>query len=95
MSSCPREELTHVRRNALCFGQRYDLFRIITQNNSIQHTTIRSALESVVPSCPVIGFGRPYFDIVVHDTSVESGCVLGADCGGRCRRQGLLGRFCR
>ena len=96
MSLCPGEELTHVHRNALCFGQRYDLFRIITQNSSTQHATIRSALERSIPSCPVIGFDRPYFVIVIHDTSVESGCVLGVDGGGSCRRQGyLLGRFSR
>ena len=39
VSSCPKEELAHVRRNALCCGQRYDVFRIITQNNPIQHAT--------------------------------------------------------
>ena len=58
MPLCPREELTHVHKNALCFGQRYDL----------QHATIRSALERFIPSCPVIDFDRPYFVIVVHDT---------------------------
>ena len=86
MPLCPREELTHVHKNALCFGQRYDL----------QHATIRAALERFIPSCPVIDFDRPYFVIVVHDTSVESGCVLGVDGGGSCRREGyLLGRFSR
>ena len=95
MSLCPGEQFAHVRRNALCFGQRYNLFRIITRNNPTQHATIRSALERLSPSCPVIGFDLPCF-IVVHDTSVESGCVLGVDGGGICRRQGyLLGRFSR
>ena len=94
MSLCTRQELAHVRRNAVCFGQWYNLFRIITQNNSVQQTTIRSALERFVLSCPVIGFGRPYLVVVVRDTNVESGCVLGVDSGGRCRSQGdLFGRF--
>ena len=62
----------------------------------IQHATTRSALERFIPSFSVIGFDHLYFVIVVHDTSVESGCVLGVDGGGSCRRQGyLLGRFCR
>ena len=51
-------------------------FRIIAQSNSIQHTTISFALERFVPACPVIGFDRSYFVIVVHDTSVEIGYVL-------------------
>ena len=38
-------ELTHVHRNALCIGQRHDLCRIITQDSSIQHAMVRSALE--------------------------------------------------
>ena len=76
----------------LCFGQRYNLFRIIAQNNSIQHTTIRSALERLVPSCPVVGFGRPYLVDVVHGAIIESGCVLEAVC----RSPGyLFGRLCR
>ena len=82
--------------NNLGLGQRYDLFRKITQNIPIQHATIRSALERFIPSCPVIGSDRPYFVIVVHDTSLGSGCVLGVDGGGSCRRQEyLLGRFSR
>ena len=96
MSLCPRENLTHVRGEALCFGQRYNLFRVIAQNNTIQDTTIRSALERLVPACPVVGFGRPCFVNVVHGAIVESGCVLDADRGGSCRSQGyLFGRFCR
>ena len=64
--------------------------------SDIQHATIRSALERKIPSCPVIGFGRPYSVIFVPDTSVESGCVLGVDGGGSCLRQGyLLGAFSR
>ena len=51
-------------------------------------------LNVVIPSCPVMGFVPSYFVIVVHDTSVKSGCVLGVDGGKTCRRQGyLLGRF--
>ena len=96
MSLCPREKLTRVRRNALCLGQWYNLFRIIAQNNCKQHTTIRSALERFVPACPVVGFGRPWFVVVVHDAIVESGGVLDVDCGGSCRSQGyLFGRFFR
>ena len=72
-----------------CFGK-------IAQNNFIQHTTIRSTRERFVPACPVIGFGRPWFVVVVHGAIVESGCVLGVDGGGSCRSQRyLLGRFCR
>ena len=55
--------------DALCFSKGYDLFRTIVQNNSMQHTTIRSAFESFVPSCPVTGNGRPCLVVVVHDTS--------------------------
>ena len=74
-------------RDTTCFGKSRKI-------NSIQHATIRSALERFVPSCLVISFGRANFVIVVHDTSVESGCVLGVDGGGSCRRQGyLLGLF--
>ena len=89
MSSCPREKLTHVCGDALCFGQRYKLFRIMAQNNAIQQTTIR-----FVPSCPVIGFGRPYFVVVVHGAIVESGCVLDVDGGGSCRSQAGRGSSC-
>ena len=72
------------------------LVRIIAQNNSIQHTTIRSALERFVPSCPEISFGRPYNVVVVHGAIVESGCVLDVDSERSSRSQGyLLGRFCR
>ena len=51
MSLCPGEELTHVHRNALCIGQRYNVFRKITQNSSIQHGTIRSVLERFITFC--------------------------------------------
>ena len=61
-----------------------------------EHTTIRSALGRLVPSCPVIGFGRPYLVVVVHSAIIASGWVLGVDGGGICRSQGhLFGRFCR
>ena len=44
----------------------------------------------------MVGFDRPYFVIVVHDTSVESGCVLRVDGGGSCRSQRyVFGRFQR
>ena len=92
----PRDKLTHVRGDTLCSGQGYNLFRIIAQNNSIQHSTIRSNLERFVPSCPVIGFGPPYLVVAVHGAIVESGCVLDVDGGGSCRSQGyVFGSFCR
>ena len=53
-------------------------------------------LNVFVPSCPVIGFGRPCLVVVVHGAIIESGCVLGVDGGGSCRSQrNLFGRFCR
>ena len=70
-------------------------FRIIAQNSSLQHTTIRSALGRFVPACPAIGFSRPWFVVVVHGAVLESSCVLDVDCGGGCLSQGsLIGRFC-
>ena len=44
-----------------------------------------SALERLVPACPVVGFGRPCFITVVHGAIVESGCVLDVDGGRSCR----------
>ena len=82
------KKFTHAWEDALCFGEQYNLFRIIAQNNSTQHTTIRSALKRFVPACPVIGFSRPWLVIVVHGTIVENGYVLDVDGGGGCRNQG-------
>ena len=79
MSLCPREELAHVSRDALCFGQRRSLFRIIAQNNSVQHTTIRSALERVTNLV-----------VAVHGAIVEIDSALRVGCGGSCRRQGYV-----
>ena len=56
-SLCPREKFTHVCQYTLCRGQWYNVFRIISHNNSIQHTTIRSALELFVPIWNVLSHG--------------------------------------
>ena len=43
---------------------------------SLHQTTIRSALERFIPSCPVIGFGRPYLVVVVHGAIVKVAVFL-------------------
>ena len=47
--------------------------------------TMRSTLERFLPSCPVIGFGRPYLVVVVHGAIIVCGCVLGVDGGRSCQ----------
>ena len=67
-----REKFTHVRRHTLCLGQRYNLFRIISHNNSIQHTKYVPFLIFFVPACLVIGLTQPWFIVVIHGVNVEN-----------------------
>ena len=82
----PRQwmSLSHVRAlfsDTICFGQS----RRTTPYSTPRHVPLLNVLFH-----PVVGFGRPYLIVVVHDTNVEIGCVLGVDCGGSCRGQGYL-----
>ena len=48
---CPREKFTHISRHTLYLNRWLDLFRKISQNNSVRHTTIQSTFESCDPTC--------------------------------------------
>ena len=63
---------------------------LASQNNSVQHTAIRSSLELFVQTCPVIGFARPRLVIVIHGMNVENTCLLDIDSDGSCRSQRCL-----
>ena len=90
VSLCPREKFTHVRRHNLCLDQRYNLFRMISQNNSIQHTTVPSSLELFVPACRVISLTQSWFSFVIHGVYVENTALLSVNSGGSVRSQRCL-----
>ena len=96
-SACVHKGETHA-----CLWQRTWLWPVIRpvsdsrakQFHTSYHGTFRSS--TFFPACPVVGFGRPQFIIVVHDGIVEIGRVLHVHCGGSCPSQGhVFSCFCR
>ena len=85
---CPRDKFTHISRHALYFNPLLDLFREISQDNSVWHSTTHFTFESCVPVWLVIGLDLPWLVVVVHNAEVGDTFRSGIDSGGS-------GRSCR